>query len=292
MAYVYRHIRTDKNIPFYIGISLSSDGYKRANCTYGRNKIWYDITNKTEFQVEIVIDGITPKEAKKKEVEFIELYGRLDLGNGILCNMTDGGDGTINRIITEKERLNRSNARKGIIFTDEWKKKLSEAHKGKKVFVSNDTRKKISKNMKGRKPHKNTIFAVKKSNTGRILTREHKAKLGKGVINIKTGEKYISIKEASDKTSINYRTLLEYLNGSVYNKTDLRLENNDISITSPKQVFQKGSNNPNAKKVLDASNGIIYGSVIEASNKTGYTVNQLYQWLSGRRKNKSTLIYT
>lgn len=30
MAYVYRHIRLDKNIPFYIGIGLKDYNYKRV----------------------------------------------------------------------------------------------------------------------------------------------------------------------------------------------------------------------------------------------------------------------
>ena len=40
MAYVYRHIRLDKNEPFYIGIG-SDKTYKRANARYkgDRNEI-------------------------------------------------------------------------------------------------------------------------------------------------------------------------------------------------------------------------------------------------------------
>jgi hypothetical protein len=30
MAYIYRHIRIDTNMPFYIGISNTNDEYKRA----------------------------------------------------------------------------------------------------------------------------------------------------------------------------------------------------------------------------------------------------------------------
>lgn len=45
MAYVYRHIRLDKNEPFYIGIG-SNETYKRANTIKDRNKIWYDIAAK------------------------------------------------------------------------------------------------------------------------------------------------------------------------------------------------------------------------------------------------------
>jgi hypothetical protein len=40
--------------------------------------------------------------ANHKEKEFIQLYGRKDLGLGELVNMTDGGDGTIGRILSEE----------------------------------------------------------------------------------------------------------------------------------------------------------------------------------------------
>ena len=55
MAYVYRHIRLDKNEPFYIGIGSDSD-YKRANELRNarRNPIWHKIACKTEIEVEIV----------------------------------------------------------------------------------------------------------------------------------------------------------------------------------------------------------------------------------------------
>ena len=46
MAYVYRHIRVDKNEPFYIGIG-KDDGYEFKRAYYKsiekRNKIWIDI---------------------------------------------------------------------------------------------------------------------------------------------------------------------------------------------------------------------------------------------------------
>ena len=50
MAYVYRHIRLDKNEPFYIGIG-SDNNYKRANQTNGgrRNNIWEKIFSKRKL---------------------------------------------------------------------------------------------------------------------------------------------------------------------------------------------------------------------------------------------------
>lgn len=94
MAYLYRHIRLDKNEPFYIGIG-NDNKYDRANAIYGRNKIWKHITSKTKYDVEIILDNMSWEEACNKEKEFIKLYGRIDLKIGILSNMTDGGNGTV-----------------------------------------------------------------------------------------------------------------------------------------------------------------------------------------------------
>lgn len=41
MAYVYRHIRLDKNEPFYIGIG-SDNKYSRAKQKTGRNDRWHN----------------------------------------------------------------------------------------------------------------------------------------------------------------------------------------------------------------------------------------------------------
>ena len=88
---VYRHIRNDKNMPFYIGIGKdTSRPYNKRS----RSKFWKSIISKTEYTVEILFEDLTKEQAIEKEVEFIELYGRVDLKTGTLCNMTCGGEGT------------------------------------------------------------------------------------------------------------------------------------------------------------------------------------------------------
>lgn len=93
MAYLYRHIRKDKNEVFYIGIG-SDNGFYRANETKRRNKHWVNITNKTEWYSEIIISEISYDLVKIKEIEFIDLYKRKEDG-GTLCNKTKGGEGTL-----------------------------------------------------------------------------------------------------------------------------------------------------------------------------------------------------
>lgn len=103
MAYLYRHIRLDRNQPFYIGIG-SDDSYKRAYDKRSRSKYWKSVINKTDYEVEILMEDLTWEEACEKEKEFISLYGRADLGTGILCNLTEGGEGVLGMKHSEETR--------------------------------------------------------------------------------------------------------------------------------------------------------------------------------------------
>ena len=113
--YCYRHIRLDKNIPFYIGIgkvrkrNIKSipHNYDRAYSKRSRNPIWKNIVAKTDYEVEILFETDCEETICKKEIEFIKLY-KLKQNGGLLCNLTKGGDGI-----------------KGYIFTKEQKEKMS-----------------------------------------------------------------------------------------------------------------------------------------------------------------------
>lgn len=100
--YVYRHIRLDKNIPFYIGISEGKQSctfkqfHSRAFAKRNRNIIWKQIVNKTPYKIEIMFRSDSEEIILNKEKEFIKLYGRIDKKTGILANLTDGGEGRSN----------------------------------------------------------------------------------------------------------------------------------------------------------------------------------------------------
>jgi hypothetical protein len=96
MAYLYRHIRLDRNEPFYIGIGSDDDySFKRAYDKKSRNRYWSSIVAKTEYEVDILMTDMSWEEACKKEIEFIKFYGRKSINEGTLVNMTDGGDGML-----------------------------------------------------------------------------------------------------------------------------------------------------------------------------------------------------
>jgi len=146
MAYLYRHIRLDKNVPFYIGVGLQDDlEYKRAYSKKSRNVYWNNIVNTTDYEVEIIIDNISKIEAFQKEIEFIKLYKKNTEG-GTLCNIADGGNG--GSLGDDVNKL-RSIKLKGHKLSESTKQKI--AQKALNRSISNITRKKMSDSHKKNK---------------------------------------------------------------------------------------------------------------------------------------------
>jgi len=211
MAYLYRHIRLDTNKPFYICIAKNDDSsYSRAHYKYKskRNKIWLDIINKTSYEVEILFEDLTWEQACQKEIEFITLYGRIDLKTGTLANMTKGGDGMVGVVRSEEYRLQVSERQKdGKAYW--FGKKLSKEHKEKIAAhlwgrkISEEHRKKLSDSIKGKKhPY-----------YGKTSPR------GIKVIDTETNIIYDSISMCEKST--NYKKLQEKLSGKKPNNTSI-----------------------------------------------------------------------
>jgi hypothetical protein len=253
MAYVYRHIRLDKNEPFYIGIGNDNQGkYKRAFNNFHRNKFWKNITNKSEYRVEILFDDLTWEEACEKEIEFILLYGRKDIKKGILCNMTNGGQGNIGRITSNETRKKIGLAHKGKQVSDETRQKLSILNKGKKH--SPEAIIKIAKSSKGRKASYETKIKMSKSRNGIIFTDTHKQNISKAL----TGRK------------IEFRS----------NEHRKKISESKIGGKSYKAI-----------KVIDNSNGKIYDCIKDAAKDININYQTLHSYLKGRNKNKTQISY-
>jgi hypothetical protein len=172
MAVVYRHIRLDKNEPFYIGIGKTD---KRAYEKIKRNKFWYNVVSKTDFEVEILFEDLSWEEAGEKEKEFIKLYGKRDNNTGTLVNITDGGGGILGLRHTEESKKKigeESRNRKRQPRTEETKLKLRLANLGKvsnykNRIVTQETRDKIANSLRGRVG----------PNKGKIMSEETKRKI-------------------------------------------------------------------------------------------------------------------
>jgi hypothetical protein len=101
--YTYAYLREDKT-PYYIG----KGSRKRA---YTRSK--RDIKPpKDKSRIILLKQNLTEEEAFKHEKYMIAIFGRKDLGTGILHNKTDGGEGVSGIVITEEIRIEKSEAGK------------------------------------------------------------------------------------------------------------------------------------------------------------------------------------
>jgi hypothetical protein len=135
--YIYRHLKADTGYPFYIGLGKKRGlhfttieaEYSRAYVTTRSNRsiVWSHIYIKHGVIVEILLDGLSKEEARVKEQEFITLYGRFNYG-GILCNITEGGEGTY-----------------GLKHSSESKHKMSVSAKNRKKKRSEESRKALSR---------------------------------------------------------------------------------------------------------------------------------------------------
>ena len=134
--YVYTHLNPTTKDVFYVGIGK---GNRAWNKWAGRNKFWNNYVNKHGFEVELIAEGLTRKQAGKVEIELIAHLGRRQIDEGgVLVNRSTGGDG----------------GSVGYLHTEAFKQKLSEDRKGKctrkERKLSKEAKKKISKKLKSR----------------------------------------------------------------------------------------------------------------------------------------------
>lgn len=194
--YLYRHIRPDLNVPFYVGIGTKLSNhpngvrseYKRAfmasKCKGARTKHWFHVYEKCNknIVVEILYETNDIKEIKNKETEFILLYGRLDKGSGSLINLTNGGEGAHGAVVPAERRAKISKSLKGRIVSNETRLKLKRAGLGHSVTPA--TREKIKAN----RNYRHTDEArqkIRNALIGRSLSEETKHKIAqsnKGII--------------------------------------------------------------------------------------------------------------
>lgn len=149
-CYVYQHRRLDNGNVFYVGIG-SDPSFKRAYNKVSRTKYWKNIANKG-YSVEIIHMGLDWNNACEIEQKTIQSYGRIDIGTGILVNMTNGGEGALGAVMSNDAKLKISIAsignKKGAgKRTQEFREKLRLIATGRSHTM--ETRVKMSQNKKG-----------------------------------------------------------------------------------------------------------------------------------------------
>jgi hypothetical protein len=154
--YTYAYLREDRT-PYYIGKG-------KGNRAYGRRGKGEIKPPKDKSRILILKKNLTEEKAFRHEVYMISVFGRKDLGTGILHNKTNGGDGSSGLIHSVETKIKIGKAQKGKIVSEETKRKLSEANKNpseetkRKISEANknpseETRRKLSEAKKGEKNH-------------------------------------------------------------------------------------------------------------------------------------------
>lgn len=114
--FIYLHRRPDTGEVFYVGKGSRTPkkAYGRSHSGENRNPMWRRIVEKCggRFDVEVLVDFFTEADAFTMERALIQHFGRRNQGLGSLANMTDGGEGTVGRIVQPEtiERYRRATA--------------------------------------------------------------------------------------------------------------------------------------------------------------------------------------
>ena len=105
--YTYAYLRKNKT-PYYIGKGKYHKSGKYHRAYYGKHCTRIPVKER----ILILKDNINEEEAFKHEKYMIKVFGRKDLGTGILHNKTDGGEGSSGYILSEdrKRKLSESNS--------------------------------------------------------------------------------------------------------------------------------------------------------------------------------------
>lgn len=91
---VYIHKKRCDGEVFYVGIGLPQRPYDKKK----RSRFWKLVVSKYDYDIEILHYNLSWESARDIEIQLIKEYGRRDLGEGTLVNLTNGGEGAYGRI--------------------------------------------------------------------------------------------------------------------------------------------------------------------------------------------------
>jgi hypothetical protein len=117
--YTYAYLRED-GTPYYIGKGKGDRAYSKHQ--RGKSKGGY-FTPPEKNKILILKNNLTEEEAFKHEIYMIAVLGRIDLGTGILRNLTDGGEGVSGYRHSDETKMFIKEVGKGRKHSDKTKKK-------------------------------------------------------------------------------------------------------------------------------------------------------------------------
>jgi hypothetical protein len=160
--YTYAYLRKDRT-PYYIGKGCRDRIYS-SNRTINKPK--------DKSRIIFLKQNLTEEEAFKHEIYMISMFGRKDLGTGILYNKTDGGEGSSGIVRSEECKKKISKSNKGKKRTEEFKSKMRAIHTGRKRRpFTEETKEKLSQSQMG---EKNSFYGRKHTEEVKRKNKESK----------------------------------------------------------------------------------------------------------------------
>jgi len=173
--YVYGHYKPNFDTPFYVGKGTGGRAFSRCD----RSAWWNNIVKKHGFEVKFVCEHMSEEDSLWLEMKLIKAWGRLDLNEGPLINLTDGGDGARNP--SKETRRKNGMAHRGQI---PWNKGKRGVYDSKTIQRMGEARQGIVPWNRGLKTPEETKQKLRKSRTEETKQKmrkpkseEHKQKL-------------------------------------------------------------------------------------------------------------------
>jgi hypothetical protein len=170
--YVYYYLRSKdttqphgakKGSPYYVGKGTRG----RAWSTLHTVKIPNIIEN-----IIIIAENLTNDQAEKIEILHIAIWGRADIGTGILRNLTDGGKGSYGYKHSPEERLRISERSKTLRHSDATKARISRMGTGRTKSAEMKEKHRIAST--GRKHTEETKKKLQEIRKRQVITDEHR----------------------------------------------------------------------------------------------------------------------
>ena len=201
------------NVPFYVGKGKDDRYYVSMHLAKDRpNSFLQNKIRKVgvdNVKIHFLHENISEKEAFSWESYWIKYIGRRDKGEGSLCNLTDGGEGSSGHTVSKETRQKISAANKGRFaganhpmygrsHTKETKQKIGAANKGENHPMygkshTKETKQKMSEVAEGKKIPDETKRKIGATLKGHIISDETKQKISatkKGVKNFMYGKSH------------------------------------------------------------------------------------------------------
>jgi hypothetical protein len=207
--YTYAYLRKDKT-PYYIGKGKLINGRKyRITANHGRIKV-----PPKERQL-VLKEFFNEVDAFQHEIYMIAVFGRKDLGTGILHNMTDGGEGSAN--LSENVKKIISQTHKGKILSEITKSKISKTRLKIGIKMSDELKMHFSKLYigkgnpnYGKKHSEETLSKIRSSTKNKNLKTRWYVSPENEVIKVE------NLSEFCQKNNLTYNSMISLYNERCY----------------------------------------------------------------------------